>query len=206
MFKKKTLCALVLAGMLVFSGMPVMAANLSDGTPAGEVPVTGIVSGQTPGGVTYTVSIPDAIDFGTLRQPDSNTEPHYRDIDFETSLVEVNGLENDQRVAVLMEDMAATDSDTQFRISGQDATNSDKSLYYDVYAITTDGDPINSSDATVYPNGYLFTGFARAGDTTNGILRLDQNQLYLADLTQWAGNYRGTVRFFTTVASLQDYM
>lgn len=213
MIKKKCIAGVVLVALLL-TAAPVSAQNLTDGQPAGDTDVTGVVSGQNPGGVTYTIAIPDTIDFGTLSQPSDNQDSHFKDVGFEVTATEINGLQQGNVVAILMKDGEASEADMGFRISGQDNVNSGKSLYYDVYSCSSEDIkdsiiPINGtaeSPTHVYPNGYLLTVFRNndKGTPFNGTLRLDQNQLYMQNLTQWAGNYKGTIRFFSTIASPKD--
>lgn len=206
MIKKKCITGVVLVALLL-TAAPVSAQNLTDGQPAGDTDVTGVVSGQNPGGVTYTIAIPDTIDFGTLSQPSDDKDSHFKDVGFEVTATEINNLQQGNVVAVLMKDGEASEADMGFRISGQDNVNSKKSLYYDVYAYSSENistnEPINNDSSHVYPNGYLLTVFRNSdkGTPFNGTLRLDQNQLYMQNLTQWAGNYKGTIHFFSTIAS-----
>lgn len=211
MIKKKCIAGVVLAALLL-TAVPVSAKNLTDVQPSGDTDVTGVVSGQNPGGVTYTIAIPDTIDFGTLSQPSDDKDSHFKDVGFEVTATEINNLQPNTFVAVLMKDVEASETDMGFRISGQDNVNSGKSLYYDVYAYPSEDikDSVIPINGTVehpthaYPNGYAFTFFQEPGTTVSGTLRLNQNQLYMQNLTQWAGNYKGTIRFFSTIASPKD--
>lgn len=204
MFKKKTLCTLALTGMLVFSGMPVMAEDLTltQISPSGESTVTAQVS-STPGSVSYIVEIPDRIEFGSLTQPSDITTSHYAMTTFNATASEVKGLDDTGKaIALLAQDGSSTADDTRFRISGVDTLNSDKTLYYDVLSEAEES--ISAEGNQRYENGYLFCLF-RDNETFKGTLQLDQNQLYDKDLTQWAGNYQGTIRFYSRYVDLADY-
>lgn len=190
---------LVIAALLMLiCGMPVLAEqNVTNVTPGGSTNVTGVVSDQTPGSVTYTLSIPQAIDFGTLQQPADTTTAHYKDVNFDVKLVEVSGLTSGNVIGVLMKD--ATDrTDHSFAITGNGTANSGKNLTYTVL----DNAQNNIGGGTLYTNGYLFSTFNGAGQSASGTLRLDQNQLAGQTLSQWAGSFNGTINFYSRVVSV----
>lgn len=194
---KKPIIGAIIALTLLFTTAPALAQDITNETPSGSTEVTGIVSGDEPGGnVTYTVSIPDKIDFQTLTQPGDNKTDHNVTRDFNVSLTAVSGMTTGQ-VAVLMKDGGA---DGTFKITGTSTANQDKSLAYTV--LNTLGTDITTG--TNYPNGYLLSTFKNAGDSVTGQLVLNCNQLYMQDLKQWAGNYKGTITFFSKVVTAND--
>ena len=86
-------------------------------------------------------------------------------------------------------------------VCGRDTANAGKTLSYSVF----NGAGADISAQNRYANGYLLTGFEKAEESVTGTLKLDQNQLYGVDLSSWAGNYQGTINFFSRIASLDDY-
>lgn len=193
---KKRWIAGVLAGILTMNVLTVSAQDLSNLNPAGNTEVTANVSGS--GDVTYLISVPEKVNFGTLTQPENNTEAHPAVRNFTVDAVQITGLDTgEQRVVVLLKDGSASGG---FQIIGQSASNSGKTLSYSV--CNSDGTEITSGKEFV--NGYLLTAFSAAGQSLTGQLKLEQNQLYGQDLEQWAGSYKGTINFFTRVASIAN--
>ncbi|MEZ3434646.1 MAG: hypothetical protein K1W34_08510 [Lachnospiraceae bacterium] len=193
---KKRWIAGALAGFLAVNVLTVSAQDLSNVEPAGNTEVTANVSGS--GDVTYLVSIPERVNFGTLTQPENNTQAHPAVRSFNVEAVQITGLDAaTQRVVVLLKDGSNAGG---FQLTGQSASNSGKVLNYTVCNETgtdiTGGRP--------YDNGYLLAAFSAGGQNVAGQLKLEQNQLYGENLEQWAGNYKGTINFFTRVASLAD--
>lgn len=184
------------AAVLAMSVMPVSAAEMTNVDPAGNTEVTANVSNS--GDVTYLISIPDKINFGTLQQPKDNSTEHLAKRNYTVEAVQITGLDTtNSRVAVVLRD---PDSSTGgFKITGQSASNSGKALNYSIYN--------NGTDITVgnmFQNGYLLTTFDKAGESVTGELRLEQNQLYGVSLEEWAGSYKGTISFYSRVASLDE--
>ncbi len=177
---------------------PALAQDLTNSTPSGSTEVTGVVSNQNPGGVSYIIAIPDKVDFGTIQQPGDNQTAHPKDVAFTVSATEITNLTQGQ-VAVLMKD-GTGDGVADFRIHGKDTVNTGKSLKYSVL----DAAATDIQIGTTYPNGNLIATFKVTGNTVNGILRLDQNQLFMEDLTKWAGNFSGTINFYSTVVTVDD--
>lgn len=203
--KKKFVAVLAAAAMLA-AALPVMAAeqgeqNLTNIENAGSTAVEADIVGENTGDVSYIIAIPEKIDFGTLQMPADDSVTHPKQVGFEVSAVEVNGLDTaTQRVAVLMRD-ASTQNEI-FRIMGASGTNDSKVLEYKV--LSSAG--VDVTTGTAYNNGYLFAAFSAAGQSINGSLSLDQNQL-LSDkeIANWAGDYLGTINFYTAIASIADY-
>ena len=174
--------------------------NLTDVSKAGTTAVEADIIDDGSGLVTYIVSIPEKIDFGTLQMPEDNSAAHPKQVEFDVSAVQIEGLNTaTSRVAVLMKDAA---NSATFQIKGVSDTNTDKVLTYNV--LTFAGADITTG--TSYPNGYLFAAFSATGQTISGTLSLEQNQL-LEDpnLKNWAGDYMGTINFYTTIGDISDY-
>lgn len=193
---KKRWIAGVLAGILTMNVLTVSAQELSNIDPAGNTEVTANVSGS--GDVTYLVSIPEKVNFGTLTQPENNTEAHPAVRNFTVEAVQITGLDTGEGVVVLLKDASASGG---FKISGQSASNMGKTLSY---SVCNQGGADITTGGKEYVNGYLLTAFSAAGQSLTGQLKLEQNQLYGQDLEQWAGSYKGTINFFTRVASIKD--
>lgn len=200
---KKRILAALMIGVLACTVMPVSASELTDINKAGDTAVEAEIIDDTPdtGEVSYIISIPEKIDFGTLTMPENNEEAHPKTVTFEVSAVEINNLDTTtSRIAVLMRDSAAEAG--SFKIQGVSETNASKLLEYTVF--TAAGSDITTGNE--YTNGYLLTAFSEAGQSTTGTLSLEQNQL-LSDMkiANWAGNYLGTINFYTTIANLGYY-
>lgn len=201
--RKKRIFSAALAAALALTVVPAVQASasseLTNGSVSGDTSITGHVSaGEGIGNVTYVVSIPDKIDFGELVQPDTNSsDPVTRAGTVKAEIVE--SLPEGYRVAVFVKDAAASESSKDFRIIGQDSTNKGKEL---IYTITNEASQANLLTGTEYPNGYLVGAFQNTGDTVNLTLALDQNQLYGEYLSNWAGNYKGTLNFYSSVESV----
>lgn len=175
--------------------------ELTNIQPAGDTAVEADIIDGEGGDVSYIISIPEKIDFGTLQMPADDTTAHQKKVDFTVSAVEINNLDTTtSRVAVLMKD--ATTGDKTFQIAGSSGTNNDKILAYNV--LSSAG--VDITTGTNYENGYLFAAFSAAGQKINGTLSLEQNQLLTdEDVANWAGDYFGTINFYTAIASISDY-
>ncbi len=205
--KKRLLAVLTAAAMLV-TAIPVAAAedtttdqNLTNIENAGDTTVEADILGKDTGDVSYIISIPEKIDFGTLQMPSDKSVAHPKQVGFDVSAVEINGLDaTTQRVAVLMKSDAADPA--LFQIRGASGTNDSKVLAYSV--LSSAG--VDITTGYKYTNGYLFAALSAAGQTISGTLSLEQNQL-LDDpiINNWAGDYLGTINFYTAIASLSDY-
>lgn len=193
---KKFCTGIWMSAVLMATALPVWATqNLTDVNPSGDTTVTADVSN---GDVAYIISIPETIDFGKLTPPPDNTTPHIKEVSYTVGAVQIEGLDTKtSRVAVLLKDSTAG---TGFQITGSDASNSGKTLSYSVLGA---GDAA-ISEGKIFPNGYLLTAFQKANDTVSGTLKLDQNQLYGKDMNAWAGNYQGTINFYSKIATIKD--
>lgn len=198
---KKRMIPAVLTAALALTAVPVAAAELTEASPAGDTSVTGYVADGSAGDVTYVISIPDKIDFGELQQPDSNESAPVVQTGTVTAEV-IEGLQQGSRVAVLVKDAADTEENPSFRIVGQNVANSGKELTYSITDSTTSADVLSG---TRYSNGYLVGLFQNAEESVELKLTLNQNQLFNKYLAEWAGNYKGTLNFYSTVASAGSF-
>lgn len=200
---KKRVVAMLLTMVVAMTGSMTVCAEeeLTNIQPAGDTAVEADIVDGEGGDVSYIISIPEKIDFGTLQMPSDDSVGHPKKVGFNVSAVEINNLDTTtSRVAVLMKD--AVTGDKTFQIAGSSGTNNDKVLAYNV--LSSAG--IDITNGTNYQNGYLFAAFSAAGQNIGGTLSLEQNQL-LADeqVANWAGDYFGTINFYTAIASITDY-
>lgn len=200
---KKRLLSVLMVAVMLMAALPVSAADkeLTDIDNAGSTSVEADIVNDDSGDVSYIIAIPEKIDFGTLSMPEDDATAHPKTVGFEVSAVEVNGLDTaTSRIAVLMAD-ASAEAGT-FQIVGVSGTNNDKILKYSV--LNSAGVDITSGNR--YENGYAITAFSAAGQKVTGSLSLEQNQL-LSDtaIENWAGDYLGTINFYTTIADLASY-
>ncbi|MDD6728059.1 MAG: hypothetical protein PUE08_02425, partial [Eubacteriales bacterium] len=152
--------------------------------------------------VSYVITIPETVDFGTLTQPDSIDADHYAIYRFEVEATELN-LKSNQGVTVYMKDANSTDN--QFYLEQQN-TETPFKISYDVYDTTVTVDNINTYDPinnTAEPGTYgyhLCTFLSDAQGRTQPVnLALNQNALYDQTLSDIAGDYSGTITFHSSL-------
>lgn len=195
--KIKKLIALLIAVVIVTSSvLSVSAATLTDVTVDNSTAVKANI--EDPGSVSYVITIPETVDFGTLTQPDSIDADHYAIYRFEVEATELN-LKSNQGVTVYMKDANSTDN--QFYLEQQN-TETPFKISYDVYDTTVTVDNINTYDpinTTAEPGTYgyhLCTFLYDAQGSTQPVnLALNQNALYDQTLSDIAGDYSGTITF-----------
>ena len=219
---KKKVVPLLAAALVAANAVPVLAAddptsgsvagenyqNVSNASQSGSTTVVANVAKTDPGDVTYTISVPSYVDFGSLQRNEAMMQQGAewnRNITGQVILTQVEGLDTaNQRIAVLVKD--AENGTAGFKMNGASgaALSSNKTLNYKIYA----GDNPNQQDlensATVYPNGFLIGAFAEKDNTVNLTFKLNQNQM-TGELDQWEGNYQGTLTFYSKVSGLNDY-
>lgn len=195
--KIKKLIALLIAVVIVTSSvLSVSAATLTDVTVDNSTAVKANI--EDPGSVSYVITIPETVDFGTLTQPDSIDADHYAIYRFEVEATELN-LKSNQGVTVYMKDANSTDN--QFYLEQQN-TETPFKISYDVYDTTVTVDNINTYDPinnTAEPGTYgyhLCTFLYDAQGRTQPVnLALNQNALYGQTISDIAGDYSGTITF-----------
>lgn len=199
---KKTKIRAILTAVLC-SATPVMsvsAATLNDVNPSNSTEVTANI--VDPGYVSYTITIPETADFGTLSVPDNIDTDHYTFSSLSVVATELN-IKSNQGVSVYMMDSASDDN--QFYISQKDVSDPFK-IAYDVYDTVVDeknigsSEPINST-GTLNTYGYHLGTFlsGSTGSTQNITLALNQNALYDQPLSDIAGDYSGTLNFHSAL-------
>ena len=195
--KIKKLIALLIAVVIVTSSvLSVSAATLTDVTVDNSTAVKANI--EDPGSVSYVITIPETVDFGTLTQPDSIDADHYAIYRFDVEATELN-LKSNQGVTVYMKDANSTDN--QFYLEQQN-TETPFKISYDVYDTTVTVDNINTYDPinnTAEPGTYgyhLCTFLYDAQGRTQPVnLALNQNALYGQTISDIAGDYSGTITF-----------
>ena len=138
----------------------------------------------------YIITIPEIVDFGTLKQPTTDANV-YSSADIKVTCVKADGLAAGEGIAVLVKDSTAASADAPFILNGQ---NSECSLTYEMYNQNS-----NVRDGNWYDNGFLFITFTSAGQEHTNQLRLNLNQLYGKDINTWGGAYSGTLNFYTKI-------
>ena len=193
---KKFIAALIVAVLAVTPALSVSAATLTDATVDNSTAVKANI--EDPGSVSYVITIPETVDFGTLTQPDSIDADHYAIYRFEVEATELN-LKSNQGVTVYMKDANSTDN--QFYLEQQN-TETPFKISYDVYDTTVTVDNINTYDPinnTAEPGTYgyhLCTFLYDAQGRTQPVnLALNQNALYGQTISDIAGDYSGTITF-----------
>ena len=153
---------------------------------------------NTSGDVSYLITIPDQVDFGTLTQPEAETDS-YQFCELNVEATQLNNLTGNQRVAVYIKDSSAADGRFHLKPQGVSGLND---IPYDIYDHIVDeqtvqsANPVNRSDNS-YEKGYLLCGFANnsVGTGQKAVLALNQRELYGKDLSEIAGSYSGTITF-----------
>lgn len=204
--KKRGIISLALTlsmASLVVISASAAAPQLTPVSPGGDTQVTARIEGTSPGEVSYIITIPEKVDFGTLTQPDSDETAHDKDIDFTVTAEEINNLPANNFVKVSVKDSQTTAEDERFRLN---QVSGSTVLYYDVYDVNPIKEnmsyPLNNT-ATMEANGFLLTLFSGTGQSLTGTLRIDQNQLFGQDLDTIAGDYSGTMAFYSEIINIK---
>lgn len=196
--KAKALVTVALAAAMVSaSALSVSAGTLSNENPWGETEVIARIDGNSSGEVTYTIIIPDVIDFGTLEQPQIN-EDQYKDVGFTVKTGNtVEGLTPSQYIMLYVRDKTASvNGSNDFVIANK--VDPTKTFKYDVYVDSALNININSN-AMTSTRGYKFTNFTIANEEVQGTLRLNEHQLYGKDISELVGEYSGYMIFFSQI-------
>ncbi|MBR5381752.1 MAG: hypothetical protein IK136_03930 [Oscillospiraceae bacterium] len=193
--KAKKLLVLALAVILTATtAVSVSAAQVEESSPGGETEVIARVTGAAPGDVTYIITIPDVVDFGELTQPADSSADDYKDVAFTVTASEISGLDSEeQQISVYVKDQNATVEDPAFYLTNK--SDSTKSFTYDMY---NEEQQINDGGMT-RAIGYFLTAFTTEGESIEGTLRLNQNQLCGYDLLDIVGDYSGYMVFYSTI-------
>ena len=195
--KAKKILALSMAiATVATTSTAAFAAELTPNSPVGETEIAANI--QASGEISYVITIPDKVDFGTLTPPETDTDS-FKDVPYEVTAVNIEGLSEDQYVLIRLKDKDATEEDSQFYLTQKTSPNT--KFIYDVYNISpieNHYSPLASVSMTE-PNGYFLVAFNEIGAKTTGTLRFNQKQLYGKDISEIAGDYSGTMVFTSSI-------
>ena len=195
--KAKKILALSMAiATVATTSTAAFAAELTPSSTTGNTEVTANI--QASGEISYVITIPDKVDFGTLTPPETDTDS-FKDVPYEVTAVNIEGLSENQYVLVRIKDKDATEEDGKFYLTQKTSPNT--KFIYDVYNISpieNHYSPLASVSMTE-PNGYFLVAFDKIGAKTTGTLRFNQKQLYGKDISEIAGDYSGTMVFTSSI-------
>ncbi len=202
---KKIISALLAGALITSSAVAVSAAELTDQNPDGSTEVYANILGSEPGEVSYVITIPESVDFGTLTQPETDTDS-YKYLDFDVVATELNNLEARQAVSVFLKDSTADDG--QFYLTQLDSETPFE-ISYDVYGNLVDDvnmseyTPLNQSGDSGEYGYHLCTFTAGSQGTAQDVtLALNQKALYGQNLDDIAGDYSGTMVFHSALSTI----
>lgn len=194
---KKMMAGLCAAVMLTTCSMGVFAEQVGmieldpseESQQSGNTQITANIEKNlnTP---DYVITIPQVVDFGTLKQPTTDANAYVSE-DITVTCTKAQGLAAGEGIAVLVKDRTAASASDPFKLQKQE---SDCSLVYEMYNQNS-----NVQDGNWYDNGFLFITFTSAGQEHTNQLRLNLNQLYGKDINTWGGAYSGTLNFYTKI-------
>ncbi len=195
--KSKKILALSMALAAVTAVSTVtFAGELTEENLVGQTEVTANITDS--GAVSYTITIPDKVDFGTLTQPETDTDS-FKDVNYKITATKIDNLSSDEYVIVRVKNEGATVEDSAFYLTQK--TSSNTKLTYDVYDRKRIDDfdiPLNKGKM-VNPDGYYLVDFRHTGESKTGTLRLNQKQLYGKDISEIAGDYSGYMVFTSSI-------
>ena len=193
--------AVILAAMSVVSASA--AVQLTEDSPSGNTEVKAKIVGN-PGEVSYIISIPDVVDFGTLEIPADDSQDYDRDVTYDVEATQIDGLNTEaQAVAVYVKADGSSAEDRNFYIANKE--NASIKFAYDVYRSAGEGnvdESTNVNHGDYFTNGYYLTSFKTTGEILNGTLRFHQKQLYGQNIADIAGDYSGYMVFFSTIEDI----
>lgn len=201
---KKIISALIAGILATTAAVSASAATLSDVTPNNSTEVTANI--VDPGSVNYTITIPDKADFGTLTQPESEVDSYVFTTGLKVEATQLN-IKSNQAVTVYAKDSAATSEDNNFYIT-QQGTDTPQKFEYSFYSTAVTEENLADSarylvDTSAEPNsfGYHICTFGKAAEGTAEDMTLVFNQkaLYGKNLFDIAGDYSGTISFFSAL-------
>lgn len=146
---------------------------------------------------TYVVTIPSKVDFGKLTRPDTDRQD-LKTRDFGIHITKLENLGARQILAIL-----ASGSGDKGAFVLNNAKG--KSLSY-AFLEGTNKQDITQRNS--YPNGW-YVAASKVITESNPIqcqLSLDQNQLNQGTIDEWEGTFSGSIRFYTTIADMEDYL
>ena len=201
--KAKRIISIALAAAIAAaSAISVSAAQLTESDPNGQTEVIAHIDGASPGDVSYIITIPDVVDFGTLTIPADNSSDYDKDVTYTVEATEVTGLDPEtQAIAVYVKDQNASADNRAFQIANKE--NAAIAFNYDVYRSTeTVNEYTRVNNGDFFTKGYYLTGFNAESQTLNGTLRFHQKQLYGQNIADIAGDYSGYMVFFSAIENV----
>ena len=150
---RKILALSMAVATMVTASTAAFAAELTPSSTTGNTEVTANI--QASGEISYVITIPDKVDFGTLTPPETDTDS-FKDVPYEVTAVNIEGLSENQYVLVRIKDKDATEEDGKFYLTQKTSPNT--KFIYDVYNVSPIED-YHSPFAVVpmtEPNGYFF--------------------------------------------------
>ena len=196
---RKILALSMAVATMVTASTAAFAAELTLSSTTGNTEVTANI--QDPGAVNYIITIPDKVDFGTLTQPETDTDS-FKDVNFTVTATKIENLSDTDYVIVRVKNEGATVDDSAFYLTQKTSPNT--KFIYDVYNVSPIEDyylPFAVVPMTE-PNGYFFVAFDKVGAKTTGTLRFNQKQLYGKDISEIAGDYSGTMIFTSSILTV----
>ena len=193
---RKILALSMAVATMVTASTAAFAAELTPSSTTGNTEVTANI--QASGEISYVITIPDKVDFGTLTQPETNIDS-FKDLNFTVTATKIENLSDTDYVVIRVKNEGATVDDSAFYLTQKTSPNT--KLTYDMYDRKTivDSDiPLNKG-RMVNPDGYYLVDFRHTGESKTGTLRLNQKQLYGKDISEIAGNYSGTMVFISSI-------
>lgn len=205
---KKLITAMLLASLTLAATMSVAAENLTNTKDTDETEVTARILGEDePGAVSYVVSIPDKIDFGTLVKP-ADAGDSFVEIPYTVRAEKITGLDDAAHqnwyVRVQVRDKTyVMDEQEQFYLTQTTASYPEVStgkhtLLYTICIGDSNAD-VGDNNSFKNEHGFNIAFFHATGDEVKGKFRLNQHQLYGKDLNEYAGEYSGSAVFHTSI-------
>lgn len=145
---------------------------------------------------TYVVTIPSKVDFGTLARPAADEES-LKTQDFNIQITKLENLGAREVLAILAQGSGVDGAFTLENTKGKALSYKflEGSSYEDI------------TGRTKYSNGwYVKTSRSTTTTPITCRLSLDQNQLNNGALSEWQGTFVGSVRFYTTIADMDEYI
>lgn len=206
--KTRKIITALLAGVIAATAtVSASAVTLTNDSSDGSTEITAKIEGAGPGDVSYIITIPDKVDFGTLSQPEADQDS-YKYVGFDVVATELNNFSTRQAVSVHIKDSISDDG--QFYLTQKNSASPFK-MSYDVYervvddANRLDYTPMNESD-TPGEYGYHLCTFTSdsEGAVQDVTLALNQKKLYGQDLDNIAGDYSGTMVFHSALTTFGE--
>lgn len=205
--KTKKIIAALLAGVLAATTVVSASAvdvQLNDNTPEGTTKVYATIDGSTPGDVSYIITIPEEVSFGTLTQPESADEDSYKYCNFNVVATQID-IDAQQIVSVYLRE--GLENSSTFYLTQQGVENA-TTFTYDVYgsevtdANIAESTPLNAKDPS--EDGYFLVhfGYDAQGTAQPVTLVFNEKDLFGPTLDSIAGDYSGSLVFRSSLKEI----